>query len=295
MKNIFTIINLLILALVAYAIFSFVNNFTNFKKQSEKVHIKKKKTKKTVIKEIKKKELSSYRNIEKRNIFNTMEKPPAPPKPVKIAKPVPRVNVRRENLIKKSAKIKANLKLLGTIMLPNKNSCIIRDNKKRKEGLYQIGDMINEVVVEKIGRGKVTLNLNGELFEIRSTSAVDLHKFMKNREISNEKFDEEKLLSSKKLKAIDKDIKNLLRQINIRSYVENGKIKGFVINNINPNSFFAKMGFKRGDVIKEVNGKTLTSFDDLKKHYEEIKKDATQFGLTIKRQGKIRKIRYIIK
>jgi general secretion pathway protein C len=73
-----------------------------------------------------------------------------------------------------------------------------------------------------------------------------------------------------------------------------GKQRGFKLFSIKPKSVFAKIGLKNGDVLKSVNGYTLSSPDKILEVYGKLK-DSEQVGLEVLRRGKPRSFEYSIR
>ncbi|PID71807.1 MAG: hypothetical protein CSB34_05310 [Desulfobulbus propionicus] len=93
---------------------------------------------------------AGYQIIVQRNIFQAVIEAPA-------AAPEDQVKEELEETTLK-------LVLLGTVVGTKEDArAIIVDEKKKKQDLYRIGDLIQNARVEKISRGKVTLNVNGKI------------------------------------------------------------------------------------------------------------------------------------
>ncbi len=81
-----------------------------------------------------------------------------------------------------------------------------------------------------------------------------------------------------------KDMKNIWKNIGIKELKENGSITGFKVNFVKRGSDFAKLGLKRGDVIKSINGQELNSYSGAFDIYKNID---TMDSLTLKiKRGK---------
>jgi general secretion pathway protein C len=74
-----------------------------------------------------------------------------------------------------------------------------------------------------------------------------------------------------------KNPNQIWRDISIRELKAGKKIKGFKVTKINPNSKFAKLGLRRGDIIIKANNIRLQSYRDALEIYNNIDKlDAVQ-------------------
>ncbi|WP_044417270.1 hypothetical protein [Halarcobacter anaerophilus] len=63
------------------------------------------------------------------------------------------------------------------------------------------------------------------------------------------------------------DVEKVWENIKISDFKKDGKLDGFKINKINRNSVFTKLGLKKGDIIKSINGNRLKSYADAFKVY----------------------------
>ena len=73
-----------------------------------------------------------------------------------------------------------------------------------------------------------------------------------------------------------------------------GKQRGFKLFSIKPKSVFSKIGLKNGDVLKTVNGYTLSSPDKILEVYGKLK-DSEQISIEVLRRGKPRNFEYSIR
>lgn len=73
-----------------------------------------------------------------------------------------------------------------------------------------------------------------------------------------------------------------------------GRPTGYKVVAMNKDSIAGKMGLKTDDTLQSVNGRSLSSGEDLKKLYDDMK-NATRFELKVMRQGKPETIFYEIR
>ena len=73
-----------------------------------------------------------------------------------------------------------------------------------------------------------------------------------------------------------------------------GKQRGFKLFSIKAKSVFSKIGLKNGDVLKTVNGYTLSSPDKILEVYGKLK-DSEQISIEVLRRGKPRSFEYSIR
>jgi len=80
------------------------------------------------------------------------------------------------------------------------------------------------------------------------------------------------------LKHYQKNINDIWKNIGISDVKEGDRIKGFKVNFIKRGSDFAKLGLRRGDVIKSINGQEIT---DYKSAFDSYKNIDIMDGLTL--------------
>ena len=72
-----------------------------------------------------------------------------------------------------------------------------------------------------------------------------------------------------------------------------GKISGFKVTKVNSKSVFAVLGLKKNDIIKKVNNKSLTNYNEAFKIYNNIDK-INYFNILIIRDNKEMELSYDI-
>jgi general secretion pathway protein C len=90
------------------------------------------------------------------------------------------------------------------------------------------------------------------------------------------------------------DYRAIRRNINAVPNMENGKLSGFKISFVRPGSDFSKLGLKRGDIIKAINGEALDNF----KVPLELFNNADTLSaatFTIKRGNEIKELEYEVR
>ncbi len=197
-------------------------------------------------------------------------------------------------------KTELNLKLWGTVSGSGERAyAVIEDLKKRKQNLYRKGDTIQEATVSAILREKVILNVNGkdevlQMEDIKSGSGKHISASRTRATSSRSTRAQRISLRRSLIERSMQDMGNLMGQINIQPYLENGVPSGMALSRIKPNSIFRRMGLRNGDVIKGVDGEEIRSVDDALKLYENLK-TSSKVSLQLKRRGKDKTIEYIIR
>jgi general secretion pathway protein C len=231
-------------------------------------------------KQLKRSPLSSYKAITDRNIFGTPKNAPQEVKKEAI-----------ETLQPTSLKIA----LLGTVV-GKPSWAVIEETGKRKQGLYRVGDSIQNAVLKKIVRGKVVLRV-GDRDEIltikeRSSSERKAPK-MAARSAPRASRARERTITVRQ-SDIDEslqDINNILSTALIRPHFTDGVADGLVISRIKSGSIFRKLGLRSGDIVKGINGNPIETPDDILSIYSDMR-EGSPISIQIKRRGRERTINY---
>ena len=80
----------------------------------------------------------------------------------------------------------------------------------------------------------------------------------------------ERVIPKKLLTSYTKDIDKIWRDIGIGEHKKNGVLDGFIVNFVRKGSDFEKLGLKRGDILKSINGEELNSYNSAFSFYKEI-------------------------
>ena len=85
----------------------------------------------------------------------------------------------------------------------------------------------------------------------------------------------------------------ILEDISIIEVKDRGKLKGFKITRIRPNTPFSYLGLRKGDIIIKVNNEPLKSYADALNIYQNID-DIKEIELIVLRKNKEKELRYEI-
>lgn len=195
------------------------------------------------------------------------------------------------------------LALLGTVAGTQQSAvAVIEETDKRKQGLYRVGDSVQDAIVKMILRGKVVLRVG------------DKDEILTMEESSSRRAAEEEATSSRRgrrpsstsrrgasitVRRSDvqdalKNINTLLSQVRIRPHFKDGKADGLAISNIKGDSIFARLGLRDGDIVQGVNDRPIRSPDDIVSFYNNLT-SASSMSLQINRRGQGRTINYRIR
>ncbi|HUT70445.1 MAG TPA: type II secretion system protein N [Desulfatiglandales bacterium] len=221
-----------------------------------------------------------YQAIVDRNIFVTAE-----------AEPEERSGEELEELEPTSLKIA----LLGTAVGGQQEGfAVIEEVGKRKQGLYRVGDSVQGATVKRILRGKVVLSVDekDEILMMKEENAS-----RGEPESPKEPSAEREATVMVKRSEVDeslKDVHQLLSQVRIRPHFTDGVADGLAVSNIKPDSIFARMGLRNGDIVQGLNGRNIQTPDDVMEVYQRLK-SGSRVTVQVMRDGEEKIINYQIR
>lgn len=227
--------------------------------------------------ESKRSPLSSFQVITGRNLFGSLDKAPEDVNEEEI-----------EDLELTSLKIA----LLGTVTGSEQNAfAVIEETDKRKQGLYKIGDSVQNATVKKILREKVVLRV-GTKDEILTMEESAASRRDKGRRPSKSTERGTTIMVSRKdIQSSLKDINKLMSQVRIRPHFKDGKSDGLSISRIKGGSIFSKLGLRNGDIVQKINGEPINSPDEVLVLYEKLK-SGSRVSLEVTRKGEPKTMNY---
>ncbi len=228
--------------------------------------------------------LSRYRTIAQRNLFKLETATN------KKSRPAPAVNI--DTLKQTDLK----LKLWGTATGENiQPYAVIELLKERKQNLFRQGDAVESATVKLILKDKVILVVNGR-DEILEIGLPEGKKTMRTRRTQRPRPKRPSRNIRLKRADIAQAIQNpsdFLNQVRIKPHLKNGKPDGLALIDVEPNSLFTKIGLRRGDIIKGINGKKIRTVKDAIGLYEELG-TASRVSVLIQRRGQSQTLNYTI-
>lgn len=199
---------------------------------------------------------------------------------------------------------KLPLKLVGTIvhMNPKRSVVTIGFKRKRKVGAYKVGENIDQMAkILKVERKKVIFrNLKNSRMEyLEIPDELKIEWLSQPKGDSSLKGKEDSKLSFSISKSVFDAYKQNLHSILGEAQVipvesASGEVGGFKFAWIKKGSVYEKLGFRKGDIIKQVNGEAVNSPSEGLKLYNSLK-NSDQVSLLIVRDGKEKTFEYQIK
>jgi general secretion pathway protein C len=221
--------------------------------------------------------LDDYQSIIDRNIFGSVDRTHEEVKAEEI-----------EALEPTSLKIA----LLGTVTGSPQNAvAVIEETDKKKQGMFKVGDSIQDAIIKMILRGKVILRVENrdEILTMEEAQARGSEKGSRAATPSGR--GTTITVSRSDLEQSLKDINKLMSQARVRPHFKDGKPDGLAVNNITRGSIFAKLGLQNGDIVQGMNDSSIKSPDDIMALYQKLKL-GSQVELQIDREGQRQTLNY---
>jgi general secretion pathway protein C len=217
--------------------------------------------------------------------------------------------LKQERIARKKKPISdiRNIKLLA--IYHSQNRVVITVSKNNKSSVLVRGDEIDGYVLDDATAKEAIFLRNGKNYRItlieskqspQSKSSVKYvfgdKKANKAAGSASEGISEENgrtVVDKNLLRHYTKNMDDIWKNIGIKEIKEGGQIKGFKVNFVKRGSDFAKLGLKRGDVIKSINGQELNSYNSALEIYKNID-TMEDLTLTIKRGKEEMELEYEI-
>lgn len=202
--------------------------------------------------------------------------------------------LKQKQVVKKKAPLSdiKSIKLLA--VYHSKDRVVITVSKKNKTSVLVRGDKIDGYVLDAATAQEAIFLRDGKSYQIRLVeSAGDFKGKSSVRYIpdkptkpTNKSAPKGEIVEADGLTILDrsildhysKNMDDIWKNIGIKEVKEGDKIKGFKVNFVKRGSDFSKLGLRRGDVIKSINGQELNSYNSAFEIYKNID---TMDGLTL--------------
>ena len=198
-----------------------------------------------------------------------------------------------------------DIKLLGVYHSPSQT--VVTVSYKGKSKVLAMGESVNGFVLEGAGHGYALFSKGAktyrvDLMEKKGSGSYRVsspkHKAAIPRPSSSVQGEvtdagDHKIVDRSLLEHYTAHMDEIYKNIGIRDVKKGGKIEGFRVSFVKRGSPFAKLGLRRGDVLKAVNGQPLTSYKAAFDAYRSVN-DASGLTLTIQRGNKEMELEYEI-
>ncbi len=194
-----------------------------------------------------------------------------------------------------------SIKLLA--IYHSQNRVVVTVSKKGKTSVMVRGDKIDGYVLEAATAQEAIFLRDGKSYRVRLIESAGNSKgkssvrYVSDKPSKSTKPEKQtvpkgEVTEADGLTIVDrtlldhysKNMNDIWKNIGIKEIKEGDKIKGFKVNFVKRGSDFSKLGLRRGDVIKSINGQELNSYNSAFEIYKNID---TMDGLTLKiKRGK---------
>jgi general secretion pathway protein C len=197
-----------------------------------------------------------------------------------IVKPKPVSDI---NTFKLLAIYHSPSRVVATVAKNNKSSVLARgdaidgyvlDDATATEAIFLRGGQSYRIVLDES-----VSSLDGEENEVHSGQAEEKQAKESGPEGEISQGDGITVVDRSLLEHYSKNMNEIWKNIGIRELKKDGAITGFKVNFVKRGSDFAKLGLRRGDVIKSINGQELNSY---KSAFDIYKNIDTMDNLTMK-------------
>ncbi len=177
----------------------------------------------------------------------------------------------------------APLLLRATIILEHGASYAIIQQKGGRRGeelIYKEGDSIQDtgIIVERIMRNRVLLNNKGnkEYLEIAELVAYSPHISTTSKDsegrYSVRQLDETHyIIDRQTINYAISNVNHFINEFRMAPHFTDGEPDGFVVARMRRGSLVEKMGLQRGDIIKGINGRSITRPEDAFTIYQQLR------------------------
>ena len=250
-------------------------------------------------KKTRRKTASQYLPISQRNIFNSAYTGETDK------------STKQEKSTSPLKKTELNVSLIGTVAGGERENsfAIIKDNQSKEQELFQIDDMIqDQAQVLKISRCQVVVLREGQEEILvcekeeeasrgkkKSAPARRSRTSSKDQDFAVKKVSEsDYMIDESEVENALNNINKLMTQVRVVPNFKDGVANGFKVFSIKPNSIFAKIGLKNGDIIQNINDQDITSPDKAFLAFQELKNEKN-FTVAISRRGQAKTLHYEIR
>jgi general secretion pathway protein C len=191
-------------------------------------------------------------------------------------------------------------RLVGTVTGPGSRSwAILQENADRKQKIFPLGGDVdggkivqifrNRILIRRQGKEEVLSIMEGEIGPRPAASpATSTGQVVKK--LSANRF----VVNREDVNAAIGNVNQFMTQARIKPYFLMGRPGGFSVSEIKPGSLMEKLGLQNGDVIKKVNGQSITKPEEVFQAYSQLQRDSN-IEVEIERGNRSEVFRYEIR
>ncbi|MCW5829263.1 MAG: hypothetical protein KIT79_08095 [Deltaproteobacteria bacterium] len=243
---------------------------------------------------------SAYDVIVERNIFNS----------------APKTMAAAETPAATTSDLHNKLRLTGTVVSKKRALATFFIVPKNESEVFRIGDEVYEGwIVDSVERAVVRLRTGNDMYEeiyLHDAEQSERRPGLQARAPSapgtddpalpggpsegfvKEENDGKFIVDKMELESQLQNLDNLITQARVIPNFSAGKVDGFKIFAIKPNSVFQRLGFRNGDVIESINGTPLDNAQRGLQMFQELR-NLPRFEINLRRQNNKRQHSYEVR
>jgi type II secretion system protein C len=185
------------------------------------------------------------------------------------------------------------LELVGTAVGNSKDPiAFIKNLDTNKQGIYKVGNMIEDAKVMRIAKGIVDLDVNGIAMTIE----------VKNREAQNAPAatgaivsvsNDEIVISRMALLTAAGSIINTAKKMRVSPYSQSDKVVGMKVEGVDKGSIIEQAGIHNKDVLTEINNQKIDSYQKALQVFKKVRKQ-NEIKVSLLREGEVKQLCYKI-
>ncbi len=218
---------------------------------------------------------------------------------VPVQKASPKLQPVEERVVANS---RLNIKLIGTVVAGEKSAAMLVASSSKKQAVYFLGEDIQPGVrLEKVKADAIVVMNHGKRERIHIVAAKPIQQAAVSPQPRKHAVapqipimpQESRKIDRQRLHSQMRNFSTLLSQARVSPHFNNGKPDGFKISEIVKGSLYEEIGLRNGDIIKSVNGETVTGAEQAMRMYRELQ-SATFIDVEVERNGRLQQLSYVI-
>jgi len=195
-----------------------------------------------------------------------------------------------------------NIKLIGTVVAGKKSAAMVTTGGSSKQAIFFLKEEIQAgVSLEKVEATAIVVSNRGKRERISIEASKQIQRAVVAPPprpqyaapvigIANQV---NRKINKNKLQSQMRNFSTLLSQARVSPHFTNKKPDGFTISEIAKGSLYEEIGLRNGDVIKKVNGESVTGAEQAMRMYRELQ-NATFIDVEVERAGTMQQFSYVI-
>jgi type II secretion system protein C len=186
-----------------------------------------------------------------------------------------------------------HLELVGTAVGNAKDPiAFIKNLDTDRQGIYKIGNMIEDAKVMRIAKGIVDLDVNGKLMTIEVKDRKVQATPPATGAILSASEDEIVMSRWALLKAAG-SILTSAKKMKIQPYSEANKVVGMRVDGVDKGSIIEQAGIHNKDVLTAINNQKIDSYQKALQVFKKVRKQ-NEIKISLLREGELRQVCYRI-